>query len=253
MFQHAINPVFLKLGFVEVRYYSLAYLLGLAFAYIMLRAAVKRRSIHGLNSKNLDDLVFYIAVGLIAGARILYFVFYSPATFIQDPLEIFKLWHGGMSFHGGLVGITLSVWLFARKKQMRFYKLADLLVMPAALALFFGRIANFINGELIGTPTRLPFCIQYSHAEGCRHPSQLYEAFKNLAIFFVLAALKHKRKLKEGTLFWLFVLLYGSLRFAITFLRDEQRFLGLSMGQYLSLAMVAAAIIYFYRNTSASR
>jgi phosphatidylglycerol:prolipoprotein diacylglycerol transferase len=155
-----------------------------------------------------------------------------------------------MSFHGGLMGIALAVWLFARRNSMRFYQLADLLVIPAAIALFFGRVANFVNGELIGTPSSLPFCIQYEYVQGCRHPSQLYEAFKNLVIFGVLLAVRQRKKLKEGTLFWLFVLLYGSLRFLVTFLRDDPRFLGVSMGQYLSLAMVIAALFYFRKSST---
>jgi phosphatidylglycerol:prolipoprotein diacylglycerol transferase len=250
MIQHNFDPVLFDLGFLEIRYYSLAYLFGLFLAYFLLKRAAEKGTIKKLSKRNLEDLFFYLAVGLIAGARILYFVFYNPSVFWTDPLELFKLWHGGMSFHGGLIGSVIAMAVFSRKHGVRFYDIADLAVIPGAIALFLGRLLNFVNGELIGTPSDLPFCIKYRYFADCRHPSQIYEALKNLAIFFTLFSLR-KRKLRPGTLFWLFVLMYGALRFLVTFFRDDPRLLGLSMGQYLSLAMVlAAGIVLFTRRST---
>lgn len=247
MIYYNINPVLFRIGFLEVRYYGLAYILGILLAYLVLRHYVKKGALK-LTSNELEDLMFYIIAGLILGGRLLYFLFYSPLTYLKDPLEIFRLWHGGMSFHGGLIGISVAVLLFCSKHKIKFYDIADLIVIPGALALFFGRIANFINGELIGTVTNVPWCVQYPGVSGCRHPSQTYEALKNMAIFFCLIGVKGRKKLKPGTLFWLFVLLYGSLRFLVTFYREDVRYFGLSIGQYLSLGMAILAALFLYKN-----
>lgn len=247
MIYHNINPVLLEIGPLEIKYYGLVYVLGLLLAYFILRNIVRKNKIENLDIEKLYDLIIYIALGVILGARLLYFVFYSPLTFFYNPLEIFMVWQGGMSFHGGLIGLVIAVLVFSRKYKVKFYDLADVLVIPAALALFLGRIVNFVNAELIGTKTGLPFCIQYDNVEGCRHPSQIYEALKNLVMFFTLLFLRTKKKLKSGTLFWLFVLMYGVLRFLVTFFREDARFLGLSEGQYLSLAMVVVASVFLYR------
>jgi len=247
MIVHNINPVLLKIGFLEIRYYSLAYIFGIVLAYILLLKFAKEKRIENLNKSNIEDLVFYLILGLLAGARIFYFVFYGITELFSDPLELFRVWHGGMSFHGALIGISISMYLFCRKNKVKFYAITDLLVIPAALALFVGRIMNFVNGELIGTKTDISFCIQYEGVSGCRHPSQIYEAIKNLFIFFVLYFLHVKKKLKEGLLTWYFVLLYGVLRFLVNFYRDDPRFFGISLGQYLSLLMAIIAIYFIYR------
>jgi phosphatidylglycerol:prolipoprotein diacylglycerol transferase len=247
MIIYNINPVLLNIGPIQIRYYSLAYIFGIIVSYLILRKFVKEQRIKNLDLKGLDDLMFYMVLGLILGARIFYFAFYDFASFRANPLEFFMIWHGGMSFHGAFLGVVLVLFWFSKKKGLSFYELADLLVIPAALALFLGRIMNFINGELIGTKTNLPFCIQYPNVEGCRHPSQIYEAIKNLFIFFVLLYLYTKKKLAQGLIFWYFVFLYGSLRFLVDFFRDDPRFLGISTGQYLSLAMALISIYFIYK------
>ncbi len=247
MIIHNINPVLLKIGFVEIRYYSLAYIFGIILSYIILKKFVKEERITNLNQKGLDDLMFFIVLGLILGARLFYFLFYDLSLLIANPLELFMLWHGGMSFHGGFVGVIAAIYIFSRKNKVNFYEMVDLLVIPGALALFIGRIMNFVNGELIGTKSNLPFCIKYNGVEGCRHPSQIYESLKNLFIFFVLYYLYVKKKLKNGLIFWYFVFLYGTLRFLTNFLRDDPKFLGISMGQYLSLVMVVISIYFIFK------
>lgn len=247
MIEHQLNPIFLDFGAVQIRYYGLVYALGLIVSFFVLRYFVKKGHIKNLDEENLYDLFIYLTIGLLVGARLFEFVFYSPSILFSNPLEFFMVWHGGMSFHGALVGIIVAIYLFCKKRNVEFYDVADILVMPAALALFFGRIANFINGELIGTASNLPFCVKYDGVPDCRHPSQIYEAVKNLAIFFMLLYLHARTKLKKGMMFWIFVLSYGVLRFIINFVRDDQRWLGISMGQYLSLVMVIVAVVFIVK------
>ncbi len=159
------------------------------------------------------------------------------------------IWQGGMSFHGGLIGAVVAGLIFCRKYKVKFYKLADFLMLPLAFFLFIGRIANFINGELVGIKTNVPWCVVFKDYDGCRHPSQLYEALKNLVIFFTLFFLYTKKKLKDGIVFWGFVLMYGVLRFIVTFWRESIRLFGLSMGQYLNILMVIVSVIFLYRIT----
>lgn len=247
MFYHNINPTLVTLGPFEIRYYGLVYAIGFIAAYFLLRWIAKKDKIRNLTPDRTDILIIYLILGAIIGARVLLFVFYHPATFITNPLEVLIIWHGGMSFHGGLIGAVIAGLLFCRKYKVSFYKLGDFLVIPLAFFLFIGRIANFINGELVGTRTNVPWCVVFPGYEGCRHPSQLYEALKNLVIFFVLLFVytkeNIKKRLKDGVIFWSFVLMYGVLRFILNFWRESPRFLGISGGQYLSLAMALVAIV----------
>lgn len=258
MFMHNINPVLVSIGALEIRYYSLAYILGFLLAYWLLWKAADKKLIENLTKKGVDDLVVYLILGVIIGGRLFHFVFYNPSAFWTNPLEILYIWHGGMAFHGGLIGVLFAYWLFMRKHKVKFYPVADLVVLPLAIALCLGRIANFINGELWGTMTNSNFCIDYSQnqymshtPEGCRHPSQLYESVKNLAIFFILLFMYKKEKVKDGVVFWSFILLYGVLRFIVNFWRDDigehLYILGISTGQYLSLIMAIIAVVFLVR------
>lgn len=247
MFVHNLEPILVQIGPVAIRYYGLAYVLGLILAYWVLNRLAKQGNIRNLTRENLEELILWVAGGVILGGRLGYFVFYAPARLFSEPISIFRVWEGGMSFHGALLAIAFAIWMFSRKHKVAFYDIADALVIPAALGLFFGRIANFINGELIGITTDVSWCIQYDGVDGCRHPSQLYEAGKNLFIFIALWYLQTKRKLKDGILFWLFVLSYGILRFLITFYREDPRFFGLSEGQILSAIMALVAMFFLWR------
>ncbi len=250
MFIHNIDPILLNLGFLQIRYYSLVFIIGFIITYYLLRYYIKKGEIENFNLEKLDTYLVYIILGVIIGARIGYFFTKHPDPF-GNPLDIVKVWQGGLSFHGGLLGALASTYLFTKKYKIKFYDLADILVLPAAFSLFLGRIANFINGELVGTITTSKYCIQYQNYEGCRYPSQLYESGKNLFIFIILIITK-KKNLQPGTLFWLFILLYGILRFLITFYRDDPNILlNLSGGQINSLIMfIIASIILIRRNKS---
>ncbi len=253
MFYHNINPALLSIGPLEIRYYGLVYAIGFIAAYLLLRHTAKKGKIRNFDESKADTLIIYLVLGAIIGARFLLFVFYHPGTLIREPLEVLMIWHGGMSFHGGLIGAVIAGLLFCKKHKISFYQLADLAVLPLAFFLFLGRIANFINGELVGNRTSVPWCVVFPGYDGCRHPSQLYEALKNLIIFFVLSFMytkdNIKKRLKEGVIFWGFVLIYGALRLIITFWRDDPRFLGLSGGQYLSLAMFITASVFLFKIT----
>ena len=245
MFIHTLDPVLFRFGFLEIRYYGLAYVLGLLLAYYLLRHYARQGAVRNLRESQVDDLFFYLILGLLLGARILFFL--TQPSALVDAWEFFRIWHGGMAFHGALVGMVVAAAWYTKKHRLSFYALADILVIPAALGLFVGRIANFLNGELVGIKTVVPWCVQFPGIDGCRHPSQLYEAGKNLLIFFLLLGLRQKKRLREGTLFWTFIFSYGLLRLLITFLREDPRFYGLSLEQWLSLAMFILGTIMLYR------
>lgn len=259
MFTHTLSPNLLTLGPVAIRWYSLVWVVGFLVAYVVLIRAARAKRIKGLTEQSADSLVTWLVVGTVLGARLLYALFYNPGYFLTQPWKFFFVWEGGLSFHGGFLGALIAVWWFTQRQKMSFWKLADLLVVPLAFFLFLGRIANFINAELVGTLTDVAWCITYPNhpwIEGCRHPSQLYEALKNLVIFGVLALLPRYRRLKEGTLLWLFVLLYGLGRFTVNFWRAPDlagaswatsHILGLTLGQWLSLLMVIVGVVMLAR------
>jgi phosphatidylglycerol:prolipoprotein diacylglycerol transferase len=247
MFIHNINPVLLQLGPFQIRYYGVIFALGFALAAIMLYWLAGKRKIENFERKDVANFMIYLIIGLLFFSRLFEIVFYEPAYYFSHPLEMLAVWHGGLSFHGGLFGAVLVCLIYTRYKKVKFYDLTDILVIPAAIGLAFGRIANFINGELWGTVTNVPWCVKFKNAEGCRHPSQLYESLKNFFIFFTLLFLS-RFKLKSGFLFWHFVLMYGAIRFFIEFVRySEFHLLGLSTGQMFCIAMVITAVIFIIK------
>lgn len=249
MFYNNVDPALLKLGPLEIRYYGIIYALGFIIAYFFISYLSKERKLK-LTKDDIWDFLFYLIIGTVIGARLFEIIIYNPIYYFKNPLEMLALWHGGLSFHGGLLGAIIAVFLFCRKKKIEFYDLADICVIPLAFALFLGRIGNFLNGELVGRITNLPWCVKFKNYGGCRHPSQLYESLKNLFIFSALWLLKNK-KLKKGILFWSFILMYSSLRFFVEFFRapDEQIgfILGLTMGQWLSIIMFVIGLYFFVR------
>lgn len=244
MIEHTINPVLFEIGGFEVRYYGLMYIIGFVLAYFIINLLVREQKIN-LSKEQVMDYIVYLGFGLLIGARIFYFVFYQPATIVQDPLEVLKLWHGGMSFHGGLIGAIIAGYIFCRRNNVSPLKMADITVVPAALALAFGRLGNFINGELVGTKWDGALCIDYSNnphltnpPQDCRFPSQIAESLKNVVIFASLWLIK-SRNLPTGFLFWTFITMYGVFRFFIEFVRVPDFEIGwFSMGQVLCLVMV---------------
>ena len=262
----SINPVIFSLGPFEIRWYSLAYIVGFLFAWRYIRFLTQKKQIHSLNKKIdfkfVDDLVFYSIVGLILGARLGYVIFYNPSYYLQNPFEIIYLWQGGLSFHGGLLGIVIASLVLSKSNQIDFFQLSDLICVSAPVGIFFGRIANFINGELYGRPSEYFIGMQFPGSDmQYRHPSQLYEAFlEGLVIFIVLNILIHKfDKLKKpGFISSVFLIMYGVFRFFIEFTREPDQQLGLffeflSMGMILSIPMIIFGIFIFIYSQSDDR
>ena len=237
-----IDPVFLRLGPLEFRWYGLMYICGFVAAYFIILSGVKRKGLP-LNKDQVADLIFTVAVGVILGGRLGYILFYNFSFYLSHPLKLFAVWEGGMSFHGGLAGALLASLYFIRKHQLRFYPLADIGFLAAPIGLGFGRIGNFINGELYGRATDLPWGIVFPAGGPLpRHPSQLYEAFLEGPVMFLILYLVSKKVHRDGVVIWSFIALYGLFRFLVEFVRepDEQigfLFGGVSMGQLLSLPM----------------
>ncbi|HLC96827.1 MAG TPA: prolipoprotein diacylglyceryl transferase [Candidatus Nanoarchaeia archaeon] len=243
MFVHNINPTLLDIGPLEIRYYGIFYALGFVIAYFMINALVKQKGI-GLSRDEVADYIFYLVVGVVAGAR-LFYVLYNPSYFWENPLQIVAVWNGGLIFLGGLVGALVAIKLFMRKKNIDFYTLADITVIPLAIGLALGRIGNFINGELVGRITSVPWAVKFPDYEGFRHPVQLYNSLANLSIFGLLWFLKDKNY-KKGTLFWTFLVWYSSLRFLMGFFKEADQYgflLGITVEQLIYLVAAVISII----------
>ena len=249
MFYHNIDPVLLRIGAFEIRYYGVIFVLGFIIGYFFLVYLAKERKLN-LTREDVSDLLLYLIIGIVLGARLFYIVFYNFGYYLENPFEVLALWRGGLSFHGGLVGGTVAALLFCRKKKIHIYDVLDIIVVPAALGLVFGRIGNFLNGELYGRVTNVPWAVDFGDGKP-RHASQLYESLKNFFIFGVLWFLRNK-KLPRGFLFWSFVTMYSFLRFFIEFVREPDPQLGflifnLTMGQILSSVMFVIGIYFLVR------
>ncbi len=261
MFYHNINPVLVQIGPLQIRYYGIVFALGFLLAYYLIYYLAKRRRI-SITKDDAADLIVYLIVGAVVGARLAYVFVYNPFFYLRNPFEIIAVWHGGLSFHGGFIGAITSSYIFCRRKRADFWKIADIVVIPLALGLAFGRIANFINGELTGRITNAGWCVDYSRNQfienppsGCRHPSQIYESLKNFLIFGVLWVIKDK-KLPKGFMFWAFVALYGLLRTVMEFFREPDEQIGFlfgnfTMGQLLSIPLlILGFIMLIYKSKS---
>lgn len=249
MFTHNINPVFLEIGPFEFRYYGLIYVIGLVLAYFLVTYLAKEKKIK-ITKDEILDLVVYAGIGLMVGGRLFYFLFYNFGILLETPLEFFKIWHGGMSFHGSLIGVIVAGIIYCHIYKKDFFELADIAVFPTAIALGIGRFGNFLNGELYGRVADIPWAFDFGDGQP-RHPSQLYEVAKNFVIFGILWALR-KKNFPKGTFFWLFVFLYGLFRFSIEFVREPDPQLGFilgpfTMGQILCSIMILAGGFMLYR------
>ena len=252
----AIDPVLLTLGPVQIRWYGLMYVIGFIAAYLLVMYQAKRFGWR-LMSLHLDNLHLYLILGVVIGGRLGYAMFYNPSYYLAHPLDIAAIWTGGMSFHGGCVGALGAGWLYCRRSDLDFWKAADLFIVTVPIGLFFGRLGNFINGELYGRITLMPWGMVFPEGGPLpRHPSQLYEAaLEGLLLFLILWGVKAKPwqgnnrdRWPHGVILALFLVLYGLFRFAVEFVREPDPQIGLigsllSMGQLLSLLMVGAGMI----------
>jgi phosphatidylglycerol---prolipoprotein diacylglyceryl transferase len=250
-----INPVLVSIGPwhigpwiigpLQVRWYGIMYLLGFGAAYLVIRSELKRKN-GPIPVEAADDLLFYLIVGLLIGARLGYVLFYNLPNYIAAPWQIFFVWNGGMSFHGGLIGMIISGWIFTRSRKVSFLDLADIGALAAPIGLMLGRLGNFINCELYGRITTVPWGIVFPTGGPLpRHPSQLYEAFFEGLVLFTLLWFLRTRIKRQGQLLAIFVTCYGVFRFCIEFFREPDVQLGyvfhwMTMGQILCLFMIVA-------------
>ncbi len=247
-----INPVFLSIGPLQFRWYGLMYVLAFVATYLIIRSEVKRRNLP-LTLDDVADLVFYGALGVVLGGRLGYILFYKLPFYLSHPLQIFAVWEGGMSFHGGFLGVVIALAVYARRKKIPFFTLIDMAALCAPVGLGLGRIGNFINGELYGRQTDVPWGIIFPGGGNVpRHPSQLYEAFLEGLVLFLIIRFASRRSFATGVAGWTFVAGYGLFRFIIEFFRQPDEHLGLivsffSMGQLLSLPMFLLGSFMVFR------
>ena len=247
MLQHPeISPIAFSLGPLAVRWYGLMYLVGFATAYGLGRLRIARGGAGRVTTATLDDLLFFVVLGVILGGRLGYVLFYKPGYYLQHPAETVAVWQGGMAFHGGFLGVLLAVWWVARKHRLRWLELTDFVAPLIPLGLAAGRLGNFINGELWGRVTTVPWGMVFRGAgPDPRHPSQLYQfALEGLALFVIVWLYSSKPR-PAGAVSGVFLIGYGVFRFAAEYFREPDDFLGLlalglSMGQWLSAPMILA-------------
>jgi phosphatidylglycerol:prolipoprotein diacylglycerol transferase len=244
-----LSPIALDLGFLQIRWYSLAYIAGIMVGWWYLLKLLDRPGAP-MARRHADDLVFYATLGILIGGRAAYVLFYKPELLLH-PLDALKLWEGGMSFHGGVIGVTIAIVYLARKNGLNWLRVHDYVACCVPFGLFFGRIANFINGELWGRETDVPWAIVFPRAGDLpRHPSQLYEAgLEGIVLFLVLAFLfwRTDARYQPGKLVGTFLLGYGLSRFSLEFVRAPDAGLehlawGLTMGQTLTVPMLLGGI-----------
>ena len=251
-----IDPVALELGPFIVRWYALSYVLGIVLGYLYVNwldrlQATREKISTYFSDKARDDLIMYAVLGIILGGRLGYVLFYNFNYYSSHPGEILHIWQGGMSFHGGLLGIFAAYYLFARKYKLKWLRIMDYLAVATPIGLFFGRLANFVNGELYGRVTESSWGMVFPHSDGLpRHPSQLYEAtFEGLVLFIILFFVATRTRALQyvGLVGGLFLAGYGIARFGIEFFREPDAQLGfilgpLSMGQLLCMPMIAVGM-----------
>ena len=255
VYVHNIDPILIEYGMFQVRWYGTLWALGIIFVWILFKKLLKEYKIkkdHSLLEEHQQlDFLTYVVLGTVLGARIFYVLFYNFFYYLENPLKTFAIWEGGLSFHGGLIGGVIVGYYYCKKHDKDFWAIADLIAVPLGIALFLGRIGNFINSELIGRRVSETFSLAVDFGDGPRHPSQLYEAAKNLVIFGYLYWRKNKYYHK-GVLFIQFIMLYSVFRFIIEYFRkpdDQIGYLafGLTMGQYLNIFLFIVALWFYIK------
>ena len=249
MFINNFDPVAIEIFSLEIRWYSLAYIIGIVLGWYFAKKYFVNKNIFS----KFDDYITYIIIGLILGGRLGYVLFYNFDFYYNNFLDIFKIWQGGMSFHGAVLGIIIASIIYAKKNDDNVFEYLDVVALVSPIGIFFGRIANFINSELYGSITNVPWAVTFIKIDDLpRHPSQLYEALlEGLILFLILIYFKNKFSKKPGLISGLFLIFYSIFRFFVEFYRlpDEQLgyiFLNLSMGQIISLIFIISGVVLFY-------
>ena len=257
MIVHNFDPVFIDLGLFQIRWYSLAYILGITLGWMYAIKIIKLTTQNKYNFKQIlvsqfDDFLIYLVIGIVAGGRLGYVFFYNIQFYSENLIEIFKIWQGGMSFHGGLLGVIVAIAIFANKKKISFFQLSDIVSCVAPIGIFFGRIANFINAELFGKASSLPWSVVFPNAGNIsRHPSQIYEAILEGIILFILInylSIKKKLLFRAGYTSSLFLILYSIFRIISEIFREPDKQIGFifsyfSLGSLLSIITIILGIL----------
>lgn len=246
-----IDPVAIALGPIKVHWYGLMYLLAFFFAWFLGRYRIKK-GLFDISVQRFEDLLFYCILGVILGGRLGYVLFYKLSYYLSNPGQIFAIWDGGMSFHGGLIGVLLAMLWFGYKEKKTFFQISDFGAPLVPLGLAFGRIGNFINGELWGRPTESSWGMVFPHVDNlARHPSQLYQMALEGFLLFIILWIFSSKKRPVGQVSAVFLIGYGFFRFIAEYAREPDDYLGLlsmgfSMGQWLSLPMILAGIVLYF-------
>ena len=253
MYTHNLDPILFSFGFLSIRWYSLSYVFGIFIGWWLGKKIINhilKISDLRFKIKDFDDLITYIIISIVIGGRLGYVMFYNPSYYISHPMEIVKVWEGGMSFHGALIGIIIGTYLFSSKKNIPVFFMLDIIACVSPIGIFLGRLANFINGELVGKVTSVPWSVIFPAFDMLtRHPSQLYEAvLEGIVLFFILNKIIFKKIYYMGTCSYLFLIFYGIFRIISEFFREPDVQLGyifnlFSMGTILSLFMIFAGLL----------
>ncbi len=252
MYTHNLDPILFSFGFISIRWYSLSYIFGIVLGWWVGKKIINhilKNTKLKFNIEEFDDLITYIIIAIIIGGRLGYILFYNLEYYISHPIDIFKVWEGGMSFHGALIGIIVGTYIFSLKRSIPVFFLLDIIACVSPIGIFLGRIANFINSELVGKVTTVPWGIIFPTVDSfLRHPSQLYEAMlEGIILFIILNKIIFKQIYKMGTCSCLFLILYGFFRIISEFFREPDSQLGyyfdlFSMGTILSFLMVISGL-----------
>ncbi len=246
MITNNINPILLQIGSLQIRWYGIIYALGFVITYFWLLWLRKKGKLN-ISEKDLGDLLFWLIIGVVAGARIFEVLFWEPSYYLSNPLRILYLWQGGLSFHGGLAGAVLVVFIWCKMtKKITFLELGDALIIPAFIATGLGRIGNFINGELPGRVTSVSWCVNFSGVEGCRHPQMIYSAIGRFLSAAILGFVGLKER-KKGFLFGLGLILFCIERMIVDVWREDMLYFGLTTGQWLSIPLLIIGLWLVFR------
>ena len=259
MIIHNFSPIFIDLGFFQLRWYSIAYIMGIALGWWFANKIIENNKIYkssNITTKIFDDLIIYLIIGIIIGGRIGYILFYNLEYYSENLIDAFKLWKGGMSFHGGLIGVVLGTIIFSKIKKISFFKLADIIACVSPIGIFLGRLANFINGELYGKVSAVPWAIIFPKIDNFpRHPSQIYEAvLEGLILLLIINFFSLRKNMirQEGYVSGIFLIFYSIFRLFAEIFREPDNHIGylfnyFSMGMILSFfTLVSGLLIIFY-------
>jgi phosphatidylglycerol:prolipoprotein diacylglycerol transferase len=242
-----IDPVFLRIGPLELRWYGLMYMFSFIIGYFLLKRYAKRKKLT-MSGDDIYDLLFFLILGVMIGGRLGYVLFYDLSNYLQSPLQILYIWQGGMSFHGGFLGVLAAVYLLCRRRGWSFAQTADLVCAVAPVGLGLVRLGNFINGELFGRPTTLPWGVVFPDGGTvARHPSQIYEAILEGLVLFLVLRWLYRRQFVAGTVAWGMIGFYGLFRFLVEFVREPDMHIGFDLepftrGQLLTLPMLVIGL-----------